>query len=94
MANTLAPCHMGVTASRAGAAAEKAGLAKIGKYASIVGTYNFIRVAFETLGSCSLMATKFVTELGRRLSVAIQRGNAASVLGTIRDFNTDFNDIS
>ena len=108
VADTLAPSHMGVTATRAGAAAEKAALAKIGKYASIVGTYKFIPVAFETLGSCSLMARKFVAELGRRvssatgnlreacylrqrLSVAIQRGNAASVLGTIRDFNTNFN---
>ena len=66
--DTLAPSHLATTAIHAGSAAEKAAVAKIRKYTSLLSTHIFLPLAFETLGAWGTQATSFISELGRRLS--------------------------
>jgi hypothetical protein len=57
------------SAQIAGAAAAKAETVKIAKYADISVTYNFVPLAFETLGAWGNECKNFVAELGRRITV-------------------------
>jgi len=71
---------------------------KNGKYGCLDSTYTFNPIAIESSGACGPLTMGFLSDLGnrlklttgenslkyllQRLSVAVQRGNAASVLGT------------
>ena len=72
----------------------------MGKYSTLMDSFLFVPVGFETLGHWGPAALKFLQTVGQRikessfegrasaflyqrLSIAIQRGNAASVFGTI-----------
>ena len=75
----------------AGAAAEFAADAKNRKYADLPRAVTFVPVAVETLGPICSDGTEFITELGcriaflfQRISIAVQRGNAAAVLVPLR----------
>ena len=62
----------------------------------LCGRYHFVPIAIETLGSLGDEAMQFFRDVGRRIaaeteeprslhvSVAVQRGNAACVIGTVR----------
>uniref|UniRef100_A0A2H1VT06 SFRICE_019370 n=1 Tax=Spodoptera frugiperda TaxID=7108 RepID=A0A2H1VT06_SPOFR len=68
--DTLAPSHLLSTAACAGAAASAAEDLKRRKYSNLVGSY-----CFEPFGKAGYF-------FGQKISIAIQRGNAASLLGT------------
>ena len=53
-----------------GAAAELAATNKIAKYADLPASYIFQPIALETLGPINRSAVEFLTELGRRISIA------------------------
>ena len=97
---TLAQCHLHVSAGCAGSAATNAEATKVAKYAAFSNTHVFVLLAFETLGAWGEQAKVFVAQLGRRitgvmadvretdflrqrLSVAIQRGNALAIRGSL-----------
>ena len=99
--DTLAPSHLSQSALAAGSAAVRAEEGKLGKYAELAasGNYVFIPIAIETLGSWGPSALSVCAEIGgrtanitgevrstaflkQRLDIAIQKGNAAAVLGT------------
>src|SRR5215469_5856993 len=61
--------------SSAGKAAERAVDNKIAKYNDLISTYDFIPVAFETLGPLCDASARFLCSLGRKL---------ASVTGDVR----------
>ena len=96
-ADTVAPSHLVGSSKHAGFAASAAEQLKHSKYKGILDTHLFCAFAVETLGPWSEDAKCLLTELGTLLkrstgipmakafkqSIAIQRGNAASVLGTI-----------
>ena len=100
--DTLAPSHVLFSSSNAGSAAERAEAGKRTKYSELVssGSYSFMPVAIETLGTwgpsalalCADIGRRLATESGdprshvflsQRLSLAVQRGNAAAVIGTL-----------
>ena len=99
--DTLAPSYVADTAQLAGAAAQAAQERKEKKYENqLPPEYEFVGLAFETLGSIGSGTKEFLADLGQRLeastgdkrslqflqqrlSIAILRGNAASVLGTL-----------
>ena len=65
---TLAPSYSTLSSSSAGNAAERAADLKIVKYSNLLPSYDFVPVAFETLGPMNSSAVSFLTSLGRRLS--------------------------
>jgi hypothetical protein len=98
--DTLAPSRLASTSTKAGFAAAEAERKKKLKYASLTGRFNFVPLAFETLGQWGDDAKAFLADLGRRIShqaqdhraavffvqrvaLAIQRGNSASILGSL-----------
>ena len=92
--DTLTQSHLQATAGCAGAAAAKAEAKKVAKYAALASTHVFVPLAFETLGGWGEQARVFVVQLGRlitgvtdflrqRLSIAIQRGNALAIRGSL-----------
>ena len=66
--DTLAPSHLPSTSVKADAAAEKAASLKTEKYRELLRTHVFCPVAIETLGPINEDGTRFLSELGRRLS--------------------------
>ena len=95
--DTYAESHIGSTATKPGAAAQKTAQSKIDKLAS---THIFYPFAIETAGTRHEMAIELTQEIGRhittitgdtrettflfqRLSMALQRGNAVSFHNTI-----------
>ncbi|CAH2217230.1 jg14781 [Pararge aegeria aegeria] len=91
--DTLAASHLPSTSQQAAAAAESAQMLNRRKYSVICKYYAFAALAFETLGPWSSeMSQKVVLTSGdpragaylaQRLSLAIQRGNSASILVTM-----------
>ena len=98
--DTVAPCHIKATSSKAGAAALHAENSKRRKYSSLNISYEFVPFGVETLGPWGPGAKKLFQEiatrlieasgdpragfyLGQKISSAIQKGNAASILGTL-----------
>jgi len=67
--DTLTPSHLNNAVNGPGIVACKAEDKKRAKYANLAPSFCFVPIAVETPD--------------QRLSVAIQRGNAASVLGTV-----------
>jgi hypothetical protein len=99
--DTLAPCHVERTSKQSGWAANDAAKRKHAKYLQLKERYNFVPIAFETLGAWGSEAEGFVVALGKKMerctgeansvqyvgqsiSMSIQRGNAACVLGTFK----------
>ena len=95
--DTLAPSHSLLAIREAGAVAADAEFKKRQKYAHLDSSHFFVPVAVETLGVEARALFKdigrrifSVTQeplshrfLVQRIAVAVQRGNAAAVLGTI-----------
>ena len=85
--NTFAQSHIQASSTQAGSAAATAEAKKVRKYASIIGGVDFVPFAVETSGvwgeigrrNTAVRSTSF---LRQRISVAVQRGNTACVLGT------------
>ena len=80
------------TSITAGAAAEKAFRAKELKYDNLMPDNIVMPVAMETLGSWATDSLRIVEHTGelrsrayllQRISVAVQRGNAISVMGSL-----------
>ena len=76
--------------SEPGAVAALAEVRKEAKYTSLCSTHVFTSVAIETSGVFGPKSLSFIRELGnstdylmQRLTVAVQRGNSAAVLGTM-----------
>ena len=76
--DTLAPSYMPLSSVSAGSAAERAASRKMVKYSQLLNTYNFIPIAFETLGAINSEGSAFLRDLGRRLTL---------VTGEIRESN-------
>ena len=68
VADTLAPSALPITCLKAGAAAERATLAKQAKYAEISRTHCFCAVALETFGPINVDGCSLLEKIGRRLS--------------------------
>jgi len=96
--DTLAPSYQCPATSAAGKVATAAEERKSSKYAILWQAYWFSPVSIETMGACRPPTLASMKELGRKirketreeayshlvqcLSVAVQRGNAAAILGT------------
>jgi len=70
VATTLAASYVSASSGAGGAAAELAATNKIAKYADLPASYIFQPIALETLGPINRSAVEFLTELGRRISIA------------------------
>ena len=66
----LAGSYVDRAATGAGAVADLATVRKLEKYSSLTSQYIVQPVAVENLGVVSLSALQFLSELGRRMSVA------------------------
>ena len=60
---------MNLSCVSAGSAAERAASQKEAKYADLLPTYDFVAVAFESLGALNQTGDAFLKTLGRKLSV-------------------------
>ena len=92
--NTVAQSY--VAAQQAGAAADAAENRKRRKYRALENQFIVQPIGFETMGSWGADAKALLTEVGsrvkqateflrQRVSIEIQRGNAAAVMGTVDD---------
>jgi len=68
--DTVAQSHLPDTSIEAGAAARRAANIKNDKYAELDRNYLFCAVAIETLGPINAEGERFISELGRRLSLS------------------------
>ena len=66
--DTLAASYVSATAIRAGAAAEIAALRKTTKYTALLEEYEFVPLAFETLGPMGAACMSLITDIGRLLA--------------------------
>ena len=66
--DTLAASNVSSSISASGSAAEAAASKKLQKYSELMSSYNFVPVAFETLGSVNTAGTgtEFIDEIGKR----------------------------
>ena len=97
--DSLCQSNIQTTSAEAGKAAQKAETTKLATYNNLIGDYQVIPVANETLGAWGPLGLKFLKDIGsrisestgekrstqylfQRLSMATQRGNVASILGT------------
>ena len=64
--DTLAASNVSSSISAAGSAAEAAASKKLQKYSELMSSYNFVPVAFETLGPINSAGTEFIDEIGKR----------------------------
>src|SRR5215470_7071190 len=97
--DTLAASNLPHSSIVAGSASENAASRKMQKYSELTASYDFIPIAFETLGPANQSGSEFIQSLGhrlrqhsgdereccflwQRLSMAVQRFNAACLLGT------------
>ena len=96
--DTLAPFYSTLTVREAGAVADEAERKKKVKYAHLENSHHFVPVAVETLVVFGSEARSFFKDLGgrikaqaplshhyllQRISVAVQRGNTAAILGSL-----------
>jgi len=95
--DTFAEFHIGSTATKPGAAAQKTAQNKIDEYSKLASTHIFYPFVIETAGTWHEMAIELTQEIGRRitedtrtttflfqrLSMALQRGNAVSFHNTM-----------
>ena len=103
--DTLAQSYLHLTTKEAGKAAEKAEKEKIQKYQELAHKYIVVPVAVETMGAWGNSSLKFVQikmapgdqqatyKLLQNISLEVQRGNIASILGTLptpKSFNQLF----
>ena len=65
--DTLASSYVHFSSVTAGSAAEKAASKKMTKYADITSTYEFVPIAFETLGPINTAGLSFLKAIGKRL---------------------------
>jgi len=63
-----AESHIGNTATKAGAAAQKTAQNKIDKYSKLASTHIFYPFAIETAGTWHEMAFELTHEIGRRIT--------------------------
>ena len=106
-ADTFAPSYTSIASSKPGAVAAQAEERKCSKYSHLSLNHIFTPVSIETSGSLGPKTRHFLKELGcrlrqatgeinssyllQRLSIAVQRGNMASVMGSIgHSADTDF----
>ena len=68
--DTVAQSHISATCITAGAAAAHAGTLKQQKYAALDPTHTFVPVAVETFGPWNAEGLSFISELGRRITLA------------------------
>jgi len=61
-----------VTATTAGAAADKAASNKVAKYRQIADSHIFVPVAVESAGTWNHQAVELVQELGRRMTAVTE----------------------
>ena len=69
MVDTFALSHVGDTSILTGAAANHAASLKTLKYSNIAVTNIFVPVAIETGSAWDIQASKFIQELGKRITV-------------------------
>lgn len=96
--DTLAASNIHTAVSGAGAVAARAEDLKTMKYQHLDSAFSFVPVAVETCGAFGPMAHDFLHDLGRRVKkatledgaycqliqrISIQRGNTASVFGSL-----------
>ena len=88
---TLAPSYAALATREAGAVVAEMDRRKREKYAHLDPSHFFVPIAVETLGAIGPEAGHFFRDqkadygrhyLSQRVSVAIQCGNAAAILGT------------
>ena len=77
--DTLATSYVNLSSVSAGSAAESAASRKVTKYSGLTSTYEFVPIAFETLGPLNASGHSF---LYQRLSIAMQRYNALAFRGS------------
>ena len=70
VADTLAASHLPHSSRAASGAADKAAEKKEDKYEALKANYLFVPIACETMGPINVKAFNFLSELGRRISVA------------------------
>jgi len=70
--DTFADSHIGDTATEPAAAANKAAVNKIAKYAELANTHIFSPVAIETAGAWNHLAIELVQEIGRRITAVTE----------------------
>jgi len=66
--DTYAESHIGNTATKPGAAAQKTARNKIDKYSKLASTHIFYTIAIDTAGTWHEMATELTQETGRRIT--------------------------
>ena len=66
--DTYAESHIGNTATKPGAAAQKTAQNKIYKYSKLASTQTFYPFAIETAGTWHKMAIELTQEIGRRIT--------------------------
>ena len=81
--DAFTPSHLSSAAMSSGAVAKQAEQAKRSKYAHLDVSHHFVPVAVETSGVLGPEAHHFQFLL-QRVSVAVQRGNATAVLGSMK----------
>lgn len=67
--DTMASTYLPLTSVTAGAAAEAAASRKCTKYQHLMNQYQFVPLAFETMGPINNDGLDFICELGNRLSI-------------------------
>jgi len=67
--DTYAESHIGSTATKPGAAAQKTAQNKIDKYSKLASTHIFYPFAIETAGTWHEMAIELTQEIGRRITI-------------------------
>ena len=97
--DTFAPSFLDISSNHFGKVAEWAEQAQLTKYALLKHDFEIVPICVQTMGPLGPNGLKFVCEVGRisvesgkprstvflmqAIGMAIQRGNAASVLGTV-----------
>ena len=94
--DAYAESHIGITATKTGAAAQKTAQNKTDKYSKLASTHIFYPFAIETAGTWHEVAIELTQEIGRRITTItedtqettffptpFQRGNAVSFHNTM-----------
>ena len=77
--DTLATSYVALSSISAGNAAERAAANKVVKYARLT-EYDFVPIAFETLGPINVAGSNFLSSLGRRLNTTSGDSRESSFL--------------
>ena len=78
--DTLAPSHLNLAVTAAGAVANKSESHKRSKYIAIDQTHYFVPVAVETFGALGEEATAFFNDLGGRIATVTKERRALEFL--------------